>query len=161
MVIRDARPSDFEQLVALNNPEANWVGIEEPKHFQYCLDNGALFKVSEEDGRINGFLTVMDENSKYTESRYFNWFMENEAAPFLYVDRIIVAPWAREKGLATQLYESMIEAAGEKPILCEVAIEPLNDISTKFHSNMGFEQVGVIDSADGGKCSLKKLVLKG
>ena len=159
MAIRDARPSDFEQLVALNNLEAGWVGIEESAHFQYCLDKGALFKVSDEEGRINAFLTVMDENSGYTESPYFNWFMENEKASFLYVDRIVVAPDFRGMGLATQLYEDMIEAAGRKPILCEVSIDPMNDISMRFHKKFGFKEVGVIDSASGEKCSLQKLVL--
>ena len=64
---------------------------------------------------------------------------------FVYVDRIVVAPSARGRGLARQLYDTLIGkagVAGHQRIVCEVNLDPPNPGSDRFHAALGFAEVG-------------------
>ncbi len=62
------------------------------------------------------------------------------------IDRVIVAPHARGRGLARSFYNGLIahaKGAGHQSIVCEVNLDPPNPGSLAFHAAMGF--VGLED----------------
>jgi predicted GNAT superfamily acetyltransferase len=64
---------------------------------------------------------------------------------FVYIDRVIVAPSQRGRGLARLLYEDLIAAAARARhvlIGCEVNVEPPNPASDALHAALGFSEVG-------------------
>ena len=63
----------------------------------------------------------------------------------MYVDRVVVAPEARGRGLARLLYADLFReatAAEHDLIVCEVNIGPPNPASDTFHAGLGFAEVG-------------------
>ena len=61
-------------------------------------------------GDADGFLLLLDETAAY-DSPNFHWFKERHGR-FAYVDRVVVAPHARGRGLARRLYAGAFAAAG-------------------------------------------------
>jgi predicted GNAT superfamily acetyltransferase len=153
MLIRSVELKDLDQIVGLNNQEAEWVGAKDRAFFERHL-NIPFFSVVEEGDRVVAFLMAMDQTSDY-DSRNFLWFRER-LKKFHYVDRAIVAPERRRNGLGRALYNELI---GEKgiPIVAEVSIDPPNTESVSFHEMFGFREVGTF-SADGKKtCRMYQL----
>lgn len=95
-------------------------------------------------GGAEAFLLVFDEAAPY-DSPHFLWHRERQTEPFLYVDRIVVAPSARGRGIARRLYEGTFahaRATDRALIACEINVEPPNLGSDAFHAALGFEEVG-------------------
>jgi len=91
----------------------------------------------------DAFLLAFEQDAAYDSSN-FHWF-KSRYRRFVYVDRLAVAPAARGKGLAKQLYGDLFAAAaaaGHSLITCEVNVEPLNAPSDALHAALGFEEVG-------------------
>ena len=63
---------------------------------------------------------------------------------FIYLDRVVVAPRARGRGLARALYDEVTarSAASADHFVLEVNTEPRNDESLAFHAALGFAEVG-------------------
>lgn len=94
-------------------------------------------------GQGEAFLIACDETAAY-DSPNFLWFRERYSR-FVYVDRVIVAPEARGRGLARQLYEDLFAKArnsGRDLVACEVNLRPPNPGSDAFHAALGFEEAG-------------------
>ena len=94
-------------------------------------------------GEGDAFLLTFDQDADYT-SPNFLWFKARYPR-FVYVDRIVVSPKARGRGLARLLYEDLFaraQEAGHDRICCEVNAEPPNPTSDAFHAALGFEEVG-------------------
>lgn len=138
--VRALGEADLADLIALNNDHAaelSWVTAES---FRALLaeawlalappDNTALLLVFDQDAAIEG--------------PNFAWYQARHAR-FLYIDRVVVAPAARGRGLARQLYAAAFAAgaaAGFDLIGCEVNLEPPNPASDAFHASLGFSEVG-------------------
>jgi predicted GNAT superfamily acetyltransferase len=89
------------------------------------------------------FLIALDQDAIYA-SPNFQWFKSRHER-FVYIDRIIVAPSERGRGLARFLYEELIAAAARARhvlIGCEVNVEPPNPASDAFHAALGFSEAG-------------------
>lgn len=165
MLIRRARPEDVDRIIELNNREEKWVGEEVPEFFRdYIGRDIPILNVCEDRTLgvpIQGFILVMDRSVDY-ESRYFNWFKnyfdeQRGGSNFLYVDRVVIDPSMRKRGLAFMFYEAMRTALNEFPISAEVSIEPINLASVRFHEKCGFRKVGEF-SSDGKKtCAMMVL----
>jgi predicted GNAT superfamily acetyltransferase len=94
-------------------------------------------------GDGDAFLLTFDQDADYS-SPNFLWFRERYKR-FVYVDRIVVAPQARGRGLARLLYEDLFaqaRQAGHDRVCCEVDAEPPNPASDAFHGALGFKEVG-------------------
>src|SRR5690606_32853194 len=94
-------------------------------------------------GRLDAFILVFDQSSAY-DGTNFGWFKARYPR-FAYVDRVVVAPHARGRGLARQLYEAVFaraRAQGIPLVTCEVNLDPPNPASDAFHAIMGFTPVG-------------------
>jgi uncharacterized protein len=94
-------------------------------------------------GGVDALLIGFGPGARYDSPNYA-WVSArfDDAA---YVDRVIVAPRARGRGLARALYHAFAERAaarGLRRIACEVNIEPPNPASDAFHAALGFAECG-------------------
>ncbi len=140
---------DFAFLVSLNNAHAvelSW------------LDGDGMASLVRRSFRARkagggaGFLLAFDQNADYG-SPNFRWFRERYER-FVYVDRVVVDPAARGRGLARALYEDLFAAAaaaGHALVTCEVNLVPANPASDAFHARLGFAEVGRAELAGSGK----------
>jgi predicted GNAT superfamily acetyltransferase len=95
------------------------------------------------DAGRTGFVIAFDEGAEYG-SPNFQWFKARYPS-FVYVDRVIVAPEARGRGVARRLYQDICIAAaasGRQHVMCEVNVLPPNPVSDAFHAALGFTEVG-------------------
>lgn len=94
-------------------------------------------------GDAEALLLAFDQAVRY-DSPNFLWFRERYSR-FVYVDRIVVAPAAREQGFARRLYVDLFTrsaAAGHDLVVCEVNVVPPNPASDAFHATLGFAELG-------------------
>ena len=100
----------------------------------------------------DAFLIALDQDA-LSASPNFQWF-KNYYRRFVYVDRVIVAPAKRGRGMARGLYEELFAAAahaGHSLVGCEVNVEPPNPVSDAFHEALGFTEIGRAAIHDGAK----------
>jgi predicted GNAT superfamily acetyltransferase len=106
----------------------------------------------------DAFLIAFDQDA-ISASPNFQWF-KSRYQRFVYIDRVIVAPGKRGRGLARELYEELLAAAAHAAhdlIGCEVNFEPPNPVSDAFHQAMGFSEVGRA-AIEGGEKVVRYLV---
>lgn len=103
-------------------------------------------------GNVDAFLLAFDQHAPYDSPNYL-WFRERYPR-FVYVDRIVVAPAMRKRGLAHRLYEDLFRVAkdaGHDHVVCEVNSDPPNPASDAFHAALGFVEVGQASIHGGAK----------
>jgi predicted GNAT superfamily acetyltransferase len=138
-----------EALLNLNNAHAQELSWLEPERLRLLV--AQAFLVSR-IGMIDAFLLALDQNANY-DSPNFLWFAARYPR-FVYVDRIVVAPQARGRGLARLLYRELFDlaaTAGHDRVVCEVNSSPPNPESDSFHAALGFTEVGSAAIHDGSK----------
>lgn len=105
------------------------------------------------DGPVAGFALVLRPGAEYA-SRNYAWFAER-FADFHYLDRVVVAPTHRRRGVATMLYDHLEAAAHDAGRLtCEVYSEPPNVVSLAFHAGRGYVEIGQLAQDNGKTCSM-------
>jgi predicted GNAT superfamily acetyltransferase len=124
------------------------------------LDEAALrallaeaFHVGFRAGGRDAFLIALDETAPSYASPNYRWFRERYSR-FVYVDRVIVAPASRGRGVARELYRDLFAAArqaGQDVVGCEVNLVPPNPASLAFHFALGFAEVGRSAAAGSSK----------
>lgn len=135
-----ARPARAAALLALNNAHATELSRLDPDRLQALV--GAAFMAARV-GEADAFLLAFDQDAAY-DSPNFQWFRAR-GDRFVYVDRVVVAPHGRGRGLARRLYGELVaraRAAGLPRIVCEVNAIPPNPSSDSFHDALGFRAVG-------------------
>ncbi|WP_338418723.1 GNAT family N-acetyltransferase [Phenylobacterium parvum] len=103
-------------------------------------------------GEADAFLIALDQDADY-DNPNFRW-MRSRFERFVYIDRVVVAPEARGRGLAGALYADLFtaaQAAGHTRIVCEVNSDPPNPASDAFHARLGFAEVGAATLPGGAK----------
>lgn len=154
MIIRPAENVDLDEIVRLNNLEAEWVGSLDKTFFEKYLKI-PFFEVIEENGSINAFMMAMSQSTDYG-SKNFIWFRDR-VKEFYYIDRVVVESAKRGKGLGKALYNKLIQGRNGLPIVAEVSINPPNTGSILFHEAFGFRDIETF-SADGKKtCRMYQL----
>jgi hypothetical protein len=101
---------------------------------------------------VDAFLLAFDQDAAY-DSPNFLWFRERFPR-FVYVDRVVVGPAARGRGLARRLYDELFAAAaaaGHERVVCEVNLDPPNPGSDAFHARQGFAEIGAAAIHGGAK----------
>lgn len=140
MEIRDIKPADVPALLALNNADAEAVNELTQEAFEGRLRSAYAARMLA-DG--SAFLIAFDHATP-PQGPNHSWFTARESY-FAYVDRVVVAPAARRRGVAAALYEDLAAIARLDKIalmVCEVNLEPLNAISMAFHDSLGFTIAG-------------------
>jgi len=133
-------PDRLDGVLALNNAHSAELSLLDHDRLARLVRQ-ALWAAQVGDG--DGFVLLLDETAAY-DSPNFRWFKERFAR-FAYVDRVVVAPHARGRGLARRLYAGAFAAAGaagQLVIAAEVNRIPPNPASDAFHAALGFREVG-------------------
>jgi hypothetical protein len=151
-MIRAAAPSDFPAILALNAESEALLSPLSRAHLEHLHSQAAYHRVAELDSSVAAFLLAFREGADYDSPNYL-WF-NARYKNFLYVDRVVVAVAAQGKRLGAALYDDLFAFAREKKIpvvTCEFYIQPLNEVSSRFHARFGFREVGTQWVADGKK----------
>ena len=153
MRLRPLGDADLAAIAAINDaevPRVSHLGVEGLRaHLPRCAP--ALL-AEDDDGRVAGFVLAVPPGVDYASANY-RWF-EDRGTDHLYVDRVVVAPHARRRGIAGLLYEVVEQTArdgGRWEVTCEVNVRPRNDASLAFHAARGYAEVGRQDTDGGAK----------
>jgi predicted GNAT superfamily acetyltransferase len=149
--IRTIQPSEHAWALALNNAEVPHVSGYTAQTFPRLIDLAAWAPVALLDNRPAGFAILFLAGSTYASENY-RWVAARYSR-FLYLDRIIVDPAHRGKGVGAALYEqAMAFGRSRAPILtCEVNEAPPNPESMRFHEKLGFRRLGRQQTEGGSK----------
>ena len=142
--IRDARPADFPVVAGLNAQSVQFLSPMPLARLQQLHAWAAYHRVVAESDKVVAFLLAFREGAAYDSPNY-RWFSARYS-PFVYIDRVVVAPAERGKGLASALYADVFAFAREHEVpsvVCEFDIEPPNEGSRRFHARFGFREVGL------------------
>jgi len=153
---RNFRMTDIErdaglppELLALNNEFAQELSLLTPQKAAHLVREAFMACRA---GEADAFLLAFDQDAAY-ENPNFEWFRERFDR-FVYIDRVVVSPAMRGRGLARALYMSLFERAAahnHSRVVCEVNLDPPNPASDAFHAALDFEQVGLAILPGAGK----------
>ncbi len=140
---------DLGRVLALNNAHAVELSWLEPARLSALIDRAFFVRSI---GDTEAFLLAFDQDAHY-DSPNFLWFRDRYDR-FVYVDRVVVAPPARGRGLAGRLYRELFAEAHRIEhvrVVCEVNSDPPNPASDAFHAALGFGEVGAAVLPGGAK----------
>jgi len=143
-MIRDLTPADLDRLVELNSAAVPAVSETDAAGMRRLLALSALaLAIVDDADTVLAFAILMTPGADYASENYR--FFQARGTDFLYVDRIVVAESARDRGLGAELYRAVFDAArrqGRAEVTCEVNLDPPNPGSLRFHRRLGFTEVG-------------------
>ena len=145
--------ADAAWLLALNNAHAAEVGETTADHLGRLTAAAFAVRIAERSEGPAGALIGLTRGLDY-DSLNYRWFVTRDDAPFLYVDRVIVAPEAKGLGIGRMLYEDafgLARKAGIARVVCEVNERPPNPVSMAFHERMGFSALETRENAQSSK----------
>ncbi len=133
---------NHEILLEINNAAVPDVGILNGVKAHWLVNHLLMPGLAVIDGQPAGVVVILSDKCDYP-SDYYRWFTARYEN-FMYVDRIVVADWARGRGVAQALYNEIDQLAHELrvAVVSDVYCEPPNTPSLNFHRKMGFEEVG-------------------
>lgn len=150
--IRDAVPTDFAQILTLNEASVQVLSPLSLKRLAQLHRQAAYHRVLVDRDRVAAFLLAFREATQYDSPNY-RWF--NDRYPsFLYIDRIVVAQTDRSRGIGRRLYADLFAFAAHTHaglVTCEFDIDPPNESSRRFHQRFGFREVGTQRLGANGK----------
>lgn len=132
--------ADVPRLLPLNNAHAVELSMLDAARFEDMRGTAFCALCTPDDG---AFMLSFDQDAAY-DGRNFLWF-KRRYPRFVYVDRIVVAPSSRGRGLAREIYGVLFARArdaGHSLVACEVNSSPPNPASDAFHAALGFRAVG-------------------
>ena len=133
----------LEQIYFLNQENTPGVGsLSSTKELQNLLRKSSKNYYVFCKNKIIGFMICFREKSAYNSKNYE--FFKKKESKFLYVDRIAISDKYRRSGIGKNLYLKIksLAANNDLPVCCEVNTDPLNEISIRFHKDLGFTEVG-------------------
>ena len=139
----------MKALLTLNNAHSVELGWLDEVRLRHIVTQAFL---AARIGWVDALVLALDQDAIY-DSPNFLWFRARYQR-FVYVDRIVVAPEARGRGLARRLYGEVFEQAaqaGHDHVFCEVNSHPPNPKSDALHISLGFTQVGAGSTHGGAK----------
>ena len=152
IVIRDATPADYAEIVRMNEESVQYLSPMDLDRLKVLKKESDLLWVTERNGVVEAFIIAFREGAEY-DSVNFQWF-EHHFDNFLYVDRVVVDIAARGAGLGNLIYDAVFDYARGNSvarITAEIDIEPANPLSLVFHEKYGFKEVGRQEVAGGTK----------
>ncbi len=149
--ITDVTVADLVAVLALNESEVPHLGAVDIEQMHWFASNAAYFRVAKYHEQLAAFLVGLRPGTDYGSLNY-RWFCDRYEE-FAYIDRVAVAASARRHGLASRLYDDFAAAMPDsvKIMTCEVNIRPPNDESMRFHTRLGFAEVGTQVTENGSK----------
>ena len=156
LVVREGNAVDQPAVLALNNAAVPDVNALTAEQFEWLTREADFYSIAEMDGRLAGFVIAIRRGTAYWSGNYA-WFSERYA-DFLYLDRVVVAPFARRSGVGRALYADLGKFACARwpRVTLEVNVRPPNPGSIAFHEAMGFRRVGQ-RACDGNEVAMFEL----
>src|SRR5262249_25644645 len=114
-------------LLALNNRFEQELSFLSPEKAAHLVDQAFM---AARIGEADALLLALDQGAKY-DNPNFNWFHQRFDR-FVYIDRVVVAPQLRGRGLAQALYRALFREAVAREhcrVVCEINWEPPNPAS--------------------------------
>ena len=148
-------PDHLDRLLALNNAHAAELSLLDAARLTHLLQQAFW---AARVGDMDAFMLTLNQSADY-DSPNHRWFRDRYPR-FVYVDRVVVAPAARGRGLARLLYAGLLHAAaaaGHTAIMAEVNSHPPNPASDALHAALGFHEVGAA-SIHGGAKTVRYLI---
>jgi predicted GNAT superfamily acetyltransferase len=140
--LRALTESDVPRVLALNEAEVEMLAPMDELRLRLLHDVAHQFAVIDVDGTFGGFVVTFAPGADY-DSENYRWFTERYGAGFLYLDRVVVDPAVRRRGVAGRVYDLVESVASAYGLLAlEVNLVPRNDASLAFHLARGFVEVG-------------------
>ena len=146
---RQIESGDLDWVHALNQAHRVELSALTKERLEVLLARAFLARAVDERA---AFMLTFDQDADY-DSPNFLWF-KDRLARFVYVDRVVVSPAHRRRGLAGLLYDDLFRFArdrGRESIVCEVNADPPNPGSDAFHAARGFTVMGEARLADRAK----------
>lgn len=151
VTIRDLSNDDLAQTLVINEANVPEVGgLDAPGladlHDMSSIALGVFTGDHQVSGAtLLGFCLVLPPEVGYTSVNY-RWFMERYTDAF-YLDRVAFDASARRRGLGTELYAAVEQRIRSlypdvARLGLEVNCDPPNEPSLRFHSRLGFREVG-------------------
>jgi predicted GNAT superfamily acetyltransferase len=153
VMLRPSTSQDDDLILAWNEADVDVLSPMDAARLVYLRRRAHAVDIIEAAGVAAGFVITFTEGSDY-DSENYRWFSEREPA-FHYVDRIVIDPGHRGRGLARRVYDSLLQRFPDRPLVAEVTIEPPNRTSLAFHASMGFSEVGRLGGRPYGVVLLK------
>ncbi len=150
--------ADLAGLLELNESNVPHVNSIDRKQMAEFLGYANQFEKVVESGEVAGFVVALEAGAGY-ESMNYRWFVDH-LSDFLYIDRIMVSPDFRRRGVASLLYQHLAtqaQAAGLSSLCCEVNLVPPNPDSMRLHLGLGFAQRAT-QATEGGRKEVSLLV---
>ena len=143
--LRPLRVDDDAELttvLAMNNdavPAVNSLTPERLRELAIMARHADV--VLDDSDTVLGLVVVLPHGAPYGSPLY-GWFAERFAR-YLYLDRIVVDPAVRRRGIGAFVYDQMEQRArAEGRLVCEVNLRPPNPGSQAFHAGRGYVEVG-------------------
>jgi uncharacterized protein len=141
MRIRDLTAADRPRVLELNAESVAVLGELGEQRLQWILALAHRSLVAELEQEIVGFAITIAPGTDY-DSENYRWFCEHYER-FLYLDRIAIAAAHRRAGVGGALYAAMeATAAPCGRMVCEVNVDPPNEVSLAFHRARSYVEVG-------------------
>jgi uncharacterized protein len=143
MTVRDARQSDFPQVLVLNEESVQFLSSLTAERLARLDAETAYHRVYEAEGRVIAFLMAFREGATYDSPNY-RWFAARYTN-FLYIDRVVVSTAMQGRGIGRLLYADLFayaKGSGADLVTCEFDVDPPNLPSRRFHEVFGFKEVG-------------------
>ncbi len=139
--IRNVCENDLETILVINNATRLGILPLDDKRLRWFFERAVYFRVAEVDGVVGGFIIGFRETAAHDSSNFL-WFRGHYPA-FVYIDRVVIAPTLRGRGLGRVFYTDVQSYAElQVPMVaCEVFLEPRNDAVVLFHGTFGFHEV--------------------
>lgn len=155
MAVRPLTSADADWVLATNNAAVPAVGELDAERLSRLVEQSvlALAVAVADDTDPAGFCLVLAPGVDYSSVNY-RWFGDRYA-DFAYLDRVVIAPRHRGRGLGRELYDH-VEAESDAEWFClEVNLRPRNDESLAFHERLGFAEVGRQETDYGALVSMQ------
>lgn len=153
MLLRPIGPEDVAAVLALNEADVDLLAPMDEARLADLRRWAHRADVILCEGRLAGFVVTLGPGTAYDSPNY-RWFGEEFGAGFHYLDRIVLGPAFRRRGLASRVYEAIENDAAVAGRLClEFNTDPPNEPSLAFHANRGYREVGRL-SRPGAEISL-------
>jgi predicted GNAT superfamily acetyltransferase len=139
---------DIPRMVEINEQGLPGTGKVTQEEMADLLQLSELALGLDNETGLAGFVLCLLPGTRYGSLNYA-WFNQR-FDQFLYVDRIAVAEEARNDGIGSSLYQSVVTYAHrlDCPVTAEVSLRPPNPGSVRFHARHGFDEVGVFETGE-------------
>ncbi|MEK6920958.1 MAG: GNAT family N-acetyltransferase [Nanoarchaeota archaeon] len=127
LTFREANEADYPAIIELHKSQ-DW-GLDTPRTIRNFQEQGNSIIVGEQNKEIIGKMDLMPK--------------KRDNIHFLYLERLILAPEHRNKGIGKQFIQFAEEQAKKRNLkFLDLAVRDENDVAKKLYTGSGFEIIG-------------------